>query len=394
MTRTLLLVLLLCISLTSWLELTAQAAAAEAAGRAPAPLAIATSATVGPDAATADVTTAQVDKPAVPGPEPSPAIPEPATQAPASKPAAKPPAATASTAPGVPVTVKTAAAATELGMTVLTTFTNIGSAPVNGAEIQIPLLSSADFSGQAILGEALNPPPLAITVDAEGRRTARFSAAAIAPGEALTIRIEYRLRLDGGTPQAGGRPSDPALLGAAPKIESDAPQIVSLAAGLLNGNPDETELARRICSKVRELIRYDLGSPAANKGALAALSAGSGVCEEYASLFVAIARAAGLPSRVVTGYARNTSSFSAAWSPVVSGQRSLGSMNHAWSEVYLSGHGWVTVDATYDRSDLQGVAGRSISAGTYIVEDSGGRAISARYFGGILVSSRKKTVTW
>jgi protein-glutamine gamma-glutamyltransferase len=65
-----------------------------------------------------------------------------------------------------------------------------------------------------------------------------------------------------------------------------------------------------------------------------------GYCEHFSSAFVVLMRAAGVPARVVTGYAggyRNR--FGNYW--VV---RRMDA--HAWAEVWLPGRGWVRVDPT------------------------------------------------
>ncbi|HEY1889043.1 MAG TPA: DUF3488 and transglutaminase-like domain-containing protein [Steroidobacteraceae bacterium] len=66
----------------------------------------------------------------------------------------------------------------------------------------------------------------------------------------------------------------------------------------------------------------------------------TGFCGHYASAFVAMMRAGGVPARVVTGY--------------LGGQRNpydgtlivRQSDAHAWGEVWLDGHGWMRVDPT------------------------------------------------
>jgi protein-glutamine gamma-glutamyltransferase len=65
-----------------------------------------------------------------------------------------------------------------------------------------------------------------------------------------------------------------------------------------------------------------------------------GFCEHYASSFTVLMRAAGIPARVVTGYQGGF------WNNI--GQYLLvrNSDAHAWSEVWLDGHGWVRVDPT------------------------------------------------
>jgi len=65
-----------------------------------------------------------------------------------------------------------------------------------------------------------------------------------------------------------------------------------------------------------------------------------GFCEHYSSAFTVLMRAAGIPTRVVTGYQGGY------WNQL--GQYLLVRQSdaHAWSEVWLAGHGWVRVDPT------------------------------------------------
>ncbi|MDN5865055.1 MAG: DUF3488 and transglutaminase-like domain-containing protein [Gammaproteobacteria bacterium] len=65
-----------------------------------------------------------------------------------------------------------------------------------------------------------------------------------------------------------------------------------------------------------------------------------GFCEHYASAFAFLMRAAGIPARVVTGYAGGKTNPYDGW--LVLRQANA----HAWDEVWLAGRGWVRVDPT------------------------------------------------
>ncbi len=64
-----------------------------------------------------------------------------------------------------------------------------------------------------------------------------------------------------------------------------------------------------------------------------------GVCTQFNSAFVTLARSAGLPSRLVGGYAVNSG---------VESQTVYADQAHAWSEVEFQDMGWQTFDATGD----------------------------------------------
>ncbi|RYY70994.1 MAG: transglutaminase domain-containing protein, partial [Comamonadaceae bacterium] len=65
-----------------------------------------------------------------------------------------------------------------------------------------------------------------------------------------------------------------------------------------------------------------------------------GFCEHIASAFVVLMRAAGIPSRIVTGYqGGEVNNIDGFWTVR---QRDA----HAWAEVWLEGRGWIRVDPT------------------------------------------------
>jgi transglutaminase-like putative cysteine protease len=65
-----------------------------------------------------------------------------------------------------------------------------------------------------------------------------------------------------------------------------------------------------------------------------------GFCEHYASAFVFLMRAAGVPARVITGYQGGE------FNPVDGYYTIRQSDAHAWAEVWLDGRGWIRIDPT------------------------------------------------
>src|SRR5690606_29262813 len=88
-----------------------------------------------------------------------------------------------------------------------------------------------------------------------------------------------------------------------------------------------------ILTTVRARITYDPESPARNQGALTGLRHGSGVCTEFAALFAAVSRAAGVPARLVNGR-------------LLAPAGTLGT-RHQWVEVRHPRAGWLPVDPTF-----------------------------------------------
>lgn len=119
-------------------------------------------------------------------------------------------------------------------------------------------------------------------------------------------------------------------------IESDDPQIVDLANHIAAGETNPYILARKFYDYVIANAHYHvLGKGLL--GAKALLTSGEGECGDYSALFIALARARGIPARPVVGY----------WA--VSGI----DQTHVWAEFYLEGLGWIPVDPTIGQHSLK-----------------------------------------
>lgn len=147
-------------------------------------------------------------------------------------------------------------------------------------------------------------------------------------GGLLRIRLEEMPVRGFRLPYRGG-PADRAL-GATPFVQSDDPRIRRLARETA---PEGTDAVAAATAIRRWVYDYLEKVPVASvPNALQALADGKGDCNEHAVLFAALARAAGLPARIVAGMVYTGGVF----------------LYHAWNEVWL-GDGWVSVDATFDQ---------------------------------------------
>jgi transglutaminase-like putative cysteine protease len=120
-----------------------------------------------------------------------------------------------------------------------------------------------------------------------------------------------------------------AWLGPERFIEADDPRIRSVAAGLERAT--ERETAKAIYDWVARNMTY-AGYVADDHGALQALIERTGDCTEYAYLAVALARARGIPARMVGGYVTDRN---AAPRP---------EEYHNWAELHVDG-AWRLLDA-------------------------------------------------
>ena len=144
---------------------------------------------------------------------------------------------------------------------------------------------------------------------------------------------------------------------------------VKKAAEVCAGETDDVEKISLIFTYVTDNIIYDKAlADDVRAGKVtnyvpdpdSALAAGKGICYDYASLFAAMCRSQGIPSRLVIGYADPN-------------------IYHAWNEVYTDETGWITpelflkkkgyniTDATFyaGNSDKEKIAGYISNDGNY-----------------------------
>jgi transglutaminase-like putative cysteine protease len=110
------------------------------------------------------------------------------------------------------------------------------------------------------------------------------------------------------------------------------PRIKALLAAVELGNRDVSML-HRLSAAILDQVAYVVGVTDAGTSAEDAVAAGKGVCQDHAHVFVACARAIGIPARYVSGYLKMT-------------DRVEQEAGHAWAEAYLDGLGWVGFDVS------------------------------------------------
>ncbi len=105
---------------------------------------------------------------------------------------------------------------------------------------------------------------------------------------------------------------------------------------------DDEAIVRRSLDWIHREFVYTLSTPLAGRHSADEFlfDQKAGFCEHFSSAFVVLMRGAGIPARVVTGYAGGTRNrFGDYW--IV---RKMDA--HAWAEVWLPERGWVRVDPT------------------------------------------------
>jgi transglutaminase-like putative cysteine protease len=116
-----------------------------------------------------------------------------------------------------------------------------------------------------------------------------------------------------------------------PLIQSRDPRIGAQARQVIGRERSPARVAQLLTHWVARSIHRAPAGAMSVPSAVKVLAVGRGDCNEAATLFVALARSAGLPARTVSGLIYLNNRF----------------YYHAWAEVYLSD--WIAVDPTFDQ---------------------------------------------
>jgi len=120
-------------------------------------------------------------------------------------------------------------------------------------------------------------------------------------------------------------------------VESDSPIIIEQAEDITDGLTKEREKAKAIYKFVAENVSYDVEKFKEDifhpdDSAVATLESGSGICQDYAFLTLALLRSIDIESRYVQGYAGG---------------------RHAWVEAKVDGE-WIEMDPTWGAGYVDG----------------------------------------
>ena len=121
------------------------------------------------------------------------------------------------------------------------------------------------------------------------------------------------------------------------------PRAQELGRALRQKHADDEGIIAEMLGMFRRNFVYTLEPPLLGEHPVDEFlfSTRSGFCEHYASAFAVVMRAAGIPTRIVTGY--QGGEINALGNYLIVRQADA----HAWTEVWLKGRGWVRVDPTF-----------------------------------------------
>lgn len=196
-----------------------------------------------------------------------------------------------------------------------------------------------DTAYQTVSILSLEPAPVTVDRDPDGNWLARYR---LAPGQKMPIEAKLAIRMFLYPKEKSVRQTDYTDLYTKPLPfwETDADDIQALAK--------KYPTPRAIYNYVVQTLGYDESRVSQNpirKGAkLSLTSPKQSVCMEFTDLFIAIARAAGIPARELVGFAYTTNTKLRPLSLVTD-------VLHAWPEYYdAEKKSWIPVDPTWENT--------------------------------------------
>lgn len=198
-------------------------------------------------------------------------------------------------------------------------------------EIALP----PDTNYQSVYYTSIEPPPVNVTTDADGNWLAEYQ---LKPSESVEIVARGKASISyKPSPEKVSSETLQKYLKADKHWQVQEPELKKLA--------EKLKTPEAIYQYVIDNLHYDFSRVTDSEQRLGALEVyrnpTSAVCLEFTDLFIALARAAGIPSREVNGYAYTENDR----------QRPLSLVKdilHAWPEYYDQKQGtWVMVDPTW-----------------------------------------------
>lgn len=205
-----------------------------------------------------------------------------------------------------------------------------------------------DTSFQDVIYQSIDPKPLQVSIDDDGNYLAWYR---LERNQKFFVSIKGQAKL-----YTTSKVKKPTLdnklrvryLESDQFWEKDHPLIKAKLSEILGKDPPKTNLekARLIHRFVANSLKYDTSRVSSDGierlGAVTALNnLTSAVCMEYADLFIALSRAAGIPARELDGFGYSAN-------PILRPLSLQKDILHAWPEFWDNERGWIMVDPTWE----------------------------------------------
>lgn len=217
----------------------------------------------------------------------------------------------------------------------------------------IPVLTNItlppDTAYQDMLFQTINPRPINVTVDEDGNYLAWYR---LNRGQKIDIKVLGSAKLYTNT-----KAKNPSLneelrsqyTASLKYWEKDHPLIIQKLEEVLGSSTtlNNREKVSKIYAYVVNSLKYNSSRITDDIDRLGAVTAlnnpDQAVCMEFTDLFIALARAAGIPARELDGFAYTAN-------PVLRPLTLSKDILHAWPEYWDEKLGWVMVDPTWENT--------------------------------------------
>jgi len=152
----------------------------------------------------------------------------------------------------------------------------------------------------------------------------------------LTISVEGLVETHdtGGMLRGTDERFPPSLFLRATPLTSVTAAMAAFAHDLrVEAGGDTLGFLHALLLQINDHMTFDTDPTHAGTAAAEAFALQRGVCQDYAHIFIACARSAGVPARYVSGHLMRSDGMVAQ------------NAGHAWAEAYVEGLGWVGFDA-------------------------------------------------
>jgi transglutaminase-like putative cysteine protease len=156
------------------------------------------------------------------------------------------------------------------------------------------------------------------------------------PVDHLQVSVTGRVITEDRSGVVEGLPNDlpPQVFLRETGLTHPGPALGDLAAALDHQRGTRLDKLHRLTAAIHTRLSFETEETHPGTTAAEAFAAGQGVCQDFAHIFIAVARVMGVPARYVSGHLFRRDGAE------------LQEAAHAWAEGWVDGLGWVAFDPT------------------------------------------------
>jgi len=200
---------------------------------------------------------------------------------------------------------------------------------------QLLRITPASFTGQSVIDWRVDVDQDAkLREGRDGYGNVTHMLYVASPVQSLAISVAGRVLTEDKAGIVQGLPNDlpPGIFLRSTPLTAPGPALADLAGAHASAPGTAISRLHGLAGRLYETLIFDSEATAVETTAEEAFVAGHGVCQDFAHIFIAAARAAGTPARYVSGhlFRRDGAHFQEA--------------GHAWAEAWVEDLGWVAFD--------------------------------------------------